>query len=252
MLCKKCGKEYADDLKKCPECGKKKESAEEKQETSAKAKKKAAPAKEKKKEKAKPAYNPFSGPPIDTPTSQLDYAALRQHYKQAVKHPPRNIFFWASKILMAAALICFFTPFISGSLNLFHVYESEKYSGYEYMLEAKDFLQNADNSISLDDEGVIGAWVTLLILALGFIFMLAALFLRRGYGTFALGALAVYGIFFAVIRAIGSDETLNHSVEIRPGAGLIVNIILLAVVFAFSLIDRGKARAVIRGKLGIV
>ena len=111
MLCKKCGKEIAEETSVCPECGEALTAADE------------AP--------VQAEYTPFSGPPIDTPTSQLNYAALKQHYKQATKRPPRNVFFWAAKILMTAAMVCFFLPFITGSLNLFDMSGDEKYSGFD-------------------------------------------------------------------------------------------------------------------------
>ena len=232
MLCQKCLKEIPDGSEKCPVCG-------EQQYINSTS-------------PDKPEYNPLSGPPVDTPTSRLDYAALEQHYKQAVKRPPRNIFFWVTRILLTFAIVCFFMPFISGSLDLFHVSESEKYSGYEYMIEAKDFLKNADSSVPSDEDGMLGALVTLLILSLGFVFMMAALLLRRGYGTLALGTLVVYGLFFIIIKSIGSDESLNHSTKISPGVGLILTMILMVVVFAFGVLDRRKARAVLRENLGIV
>ena len=232
MLCKKCGKEIAEGTTVCPECGEALTAAD--------------------KAPVQAEYNPFSGPPIDTPTSQLNYAALKQHYKQAAKRPPRNVFFWAAKILMTAAMVCFFLPFITGSLNLFDMSGDEKYSGFDFMVEAKDYIMKDSGTAVSDDGGIAGAWVTLIALSLGFVFMLGAVALRRGYGTLALGTLVIYVMFFIIVSMVGNDESLNHTVKIRPGVGLIVCMILLVVVIALSVADSMKARAELRKRLGIV
>ena len=103
-----------------------------------------------------------------------------------------------------------------------------------------------------NDGGIAGAWVTLIALSLGFVFMLGAVALRRGYGTLALGTLVIYGMFFIIVSMVGNDESLNHTVKIRPGVGLIVCMILLVVVIALSVADSMKARAELRKRLGIV